>query len=440
MSNARHETLFIFMIIPLILAATFIPYLIGYSHTPPGEVFTWIIPVTNVDAHTWLAMMRQGQEGHLLFQNKYWIEPHPSIIFHPFWLTLGSLSRSLKIPLIAAYHLGRVLSGFFLLWFLYLFIANFFEQPAERRWVFLLTVLGSGLGWLQALGVPMMSIDLWLPDVFVFYSLYGFPHIVFAQALIILTFMCYLKAGAQKSRLTALLGGVCCLLLTFIHPLDGLLVIGVIVLHTLDSFIGNKKIALFIPVGLITLLTLPAMAYNIYLYALQPVAKIMTREYFFKSPHSLWLITGFGLLLPPAILGIYWSRRLPAFRLLTFWLLAALILAYLPLPHQRKFLEGSFIPLGLLAGYGLFESLQRWGQYRVYILNKKGIIASMLLLLAALGNIYILAADASAFKNYRYEEYMKNTEAGQPPYLRKEFLEAFSWLEQNTTGTEAVLS
>lgn len=440
MNFTRHENTFILILIFAILAATFIPYLSGYYHTPPDHVFTWIIPVTNVDVHPWLAMMRQGQEGRLLFSHKYWIEPHSPIIFHPFWLALGNLSQSLKIPLIAAYHGGRILSGFFLLWFLYLFIANFFEQARERRWVFLLTALSSGLGWLQVLGIPMMSIDLWLPDAFVFYPLYGFPHIVFAQALMVLTFMSYLKAVAQKSYLTASLGGICCLFLTLIHPLDGLLVLGVIFLHSLDRFVQDRKISLFTPVSLIVLLTTPAVAYNVYLYALQPVSKIMTSESFFRTPNSLWLMAGYGLLLPLAALGIYWSRKLPHFRLLSLWLLSALILAYLPVPHQRKFLEGSFIPLGILAGYGLFEGLNRWGQRRVYILNKKKAAALILLLITVLGNLYILAADVSAFKNYTYEGYMKNPQAGQPPYLRKEYREAFAWLELYTKRNDIVLS
>lgn len=440
MNHSRYETTFIFLLIPLILAATFIPYLGGYYHTPPGQVFTWIIPVTNVDVHPWLAMMRQGQEGHLLFQHKYWIEPHSPVIFHPFWLALGNLSKSLKISLIAAYHLGRMLSGFFLLWFLYLFIASCFEQGTERRWVFLLTALGSGLGWLWALGIPMLSIDLWIPDAFVFYSLYGFPHIVFAQALMILTFISYLKAVAQKSYLTASLGGIGCLLLTFIHPLDGLLVLAVIFLHSLDNFVRDRRIFLFIPGALIALITTPAIAYNVYFYVFQAVAKIMTQEQIFRTPNSLWLLSGYGLLTPLAVWGIYWSRKFSNFRLLTFWLLSALILAYLPLPHQRKFLEGSFIPLGMLAGYGLFEILNRWGQRRAYILNKKGTVALVLLLLVALGNLYVMAADLAGFKNYSYEGYTKNSEGGQPPYLPEEYLKAFSWLEQNTERADAVIS
>src|ERR1700691_1118397 len=66
--------------------ATSIPYLLNWRDTPPGRLYTWILPPYPEDSFAYQAWAQQAAHGALLFRDKYTALPHAAFLFHPFFL------------------------------------------------------------------------------------------------------------------------------------------------------------------------------------------------------------------------------------------------------------------------------------------------------------------------------------------------------------------
>jgi hypothetical protein len=184
----------IWAVVGVILSS--LPYLIAFWSTPPERVYTGFL--TNPeDGHTYLAKMRQGQRGAWRFRLPYTAEPHEGEYIFTYYLALGHLARALGLDapgaLIWIWHAARAMNGMILLLVLYYTVAHWFHDVALRRFAFALTALGSGLGWLVALLGPLFgplfgqtTVDLWVPEGYVWYSIFANPHFPLAIALLLL--------------------------------------------------------------------------------------------------------------------------------------------------------------------------------------------------------------------------------------------------------------
>jgi hypothetical protein len=187
----------------LVVAASSIPYLVAWQQETPDRAFSGCILLVE-DCSSYLAKMRQGADGAWLFHIPYTPEEHPGALVYLFHLLLGKLAAllpggDLTSRLVLVYHLARVVFGLGLLLTVYRFLAALSEQVMVRRLAWLMVALGGGLGWLLAglgnarwFGSP--PLDLFLAEGFAFIALYGFPHVAAAQSLLLVGFLCLLKA------------------------------------------------------------------------------------------------------------------------------------------------------------------------------------------------------------------------------------------------------
>jgi hypothetical protein len=144
------------------------------------------------------------------------------------------------------------------------------------------------------------------------------------------------------------------------------------------------------------------------------------------TPPSLFgLLFGFSFLIIPAVLGIpNWIKsKLPA--VILYWILANGLVLYLPFSFSGRFLAGMFIPLSILAVYGVqnFRNLSSKTTSPDKIFNRY-----FLTLLP--GNLLILLFLLQTPQNARdFPVYIPNTE-----------IQALQWLGENTTASDLVLA
>jgi len=122
-----------FLVIAIIWSAfaallTLLPYLAGHAVAPQGARFMWFIG-NNLDQNSYMAWIKQGAEGRLLFEDKFTTEPQSGLFFFPFFLILGWICRLTGAAPLFVYHGARVLLAFVLLLFAWSFSGRFLKDP-----------------------------------------------------------------------------------------------------------------------------------------------------------------------------------------------------------------------------------------------------------------------------------------------------------------------
>lgn len=154
----RREWRWVVLVTLALVVASSLPYLIARTVAPEGTRFTGLI-FNPQDGNSYIAKMRQGLRGDWSFHLPYTPEPHTGAPVYLFYLLAGHLARRTGLPLIAVYHGIRVTGGAAMLLACYVLASRLSEDVRERRVMFLLAALGSGLGWLVG-SLGIMTADL----------------------------------------------------------------------------------------------------------------------------------------------------------------------------------------------------------------------------------------------------------------------------------------
>src|SRR3984893_13261929 len=207
----------------IVALVSLLPYLLAYIWTPAGHHFAGFFFIAD-DATTYLAKMRQGADGALLWNDPYTSEPHGGVFLFSFYILFGHLAALLHLPLIAAYHVARI-SGAVALIIAADQLCRRVLPPDLRRLGLVLGILGSGAGFLaQASGNPSVfgsqleALDLHLPEISGWYSILAIPHFAWATALIIAALLGLLRIVEAPGWRPLALTAVSLIALTAIHP------------------------------------------------------------------------------------------------------------------------------------------------------------------------------------------------------------------------------
>jgi hypothetical protein len=340
----------------VVVAAASVPYLVAYLATPDGLFYLGFLSNPE-DGHTYLAKMRQGWQGDWLFHLAFTPEPHQGEFLFTYYLFLGHLSRWLGLPSILILHLARAVNGALLVVVVYYAAAQFFADVAQRRFAFWLTVVGSGLGWLVTF-FGVMSADLWVPEGYVFYSLFANPHFPLAIALLILGLLWSVTpwdtARIDPRRVVGV--AVCAIGLGIVQPFC-LLTVGVVLpVYALVRWIQRRRFPrrLFVSGLAFGLCGLPFVI-NGYLASIQnPAFAAWSAQNQTPSP-PLWdYVLGYGLIFVLALVGLAVGIRRRSLRdlFLSTWAAVTVALLYVPFSLQRRLVLGLIVPLGMLAAIG----------------------------------------------------------------------------------------
>ncbi|MFQ6101585.1 MAG: hypothetical protein ACE5OS_10190 [Anaerolineae bacterium] len=352
----RREWRWVALVTLALVVASSPPYLIAWGVTPEGAHFTGLV-FNPQDGNSYIAKMRQGLAGSWSFRLPYTPEPHDGAPVYLFYLFLGHLARWVSLPLILVYHGVRMAGGAAMLVTLYALASRLSDDVRGRRVMFLLTALGSGLGWLVGLG-GLRTADLWVPEAFPVYALLANAHFPLAMALMVGTALCGLQI-AERGRqgwpcgpgmvLTAVALGV-------IQPFGLVAVFGGVGVALVARTVRERRVpwravAWSAAAGVVAL---PYPLYAQWVLRTDPVLAAWSAQNVTPSP-PLWdWALSYGPVLVLAVPGVVCAARLGSAGdwLLLGWVGVTLAGMYAPLPLQRRLSLGLGIPLGLLAGVG----------------------------------------------------------------------------------------
>lgn len=424
------------LIIAISIAITFfsqLPLLFGYLGETQYQKFMGI-PVHITDANNHLHWMLQAKEGEIFFTNKFTHEDVPALIFNPYHLLIGNLSRFSGLDILVWYHLFNILLIFGFLLYLYRFITEFISDKRTRLYAFLFAGLGSGFGFIwyqskQLFNKWIVSADLWVTDMNIFGS-FGHPHFTLATLLMLAVFLHGYRAIEKTSRKDAIYSGLYGLLLGFVHIFDVVTVAVVLAGWYAYRSIQEKKYDLptFFNLSIIGILISPSVLYYLWILLFNPTYAEWNALNQTVTPNLPALLSGFGLLIIFAVIQIYKERK--KLSLFSVWMILNLILVYLPINVQRRFLLGIGIPLAILSAQAYIVIL------KPYLISKKVFLVARAIIIALVfgTTLHNVIYDIATLHEGEVDEY-SNTK-----YLSRAEYEALEWIENNIQDEAVIIA
>lgn len=401
-----------FLYYALILVLLNLPYAFGFLGNDDWHLFNGFI-LNPIDGNSYLAKMQLGVEGKWLFTLPFTSEIGVERFLFIFYILLGQVARITGIEPIIIFHLTRNLAFIFLLGEIKRFIDWACDDALSRKWAFFIVSMGSGLGWMVFL-FGITTSDFWVSEAYPFLSAFINPH--FPLGLALMMGMLRNSESASGWRL-ALLSIALALILPF-----GIVIISVTLGLTSIWRIwqGQKQHLASMIIGLLPGLAI--IGYQYWFVGADKQLSIWNAQNLTHSPPAWDLVISLSPVIILAFLDLFFDRHnlraTPHRVLLWAWLGASLLLMYLPLPFQRRFITGLYIPAAILA----IMTMRSWVKssqkaYRV------------LLVLSIPTNIIILLAGSMAAVNRDPRLFITGDE-----------YQAMSWIRSHTTIQDVILA
>ncbi len=380
--------------------------------------------INSQDMYTYVASIEQARQGKLLFENLLTNEPQTRTLVRPLYAVIGIGARVANISSVSAYQLARVIVSLIFCLVLYLFLCEIFSSQSLRLFAFTLLLTGSGLGWIVGRWIESSS-DLWIPESNVFMSLAESPHFIFSQTLMLLIFFLFLRYLTTQKKVFAVgvvLGAV---LLAFEHPFD-LLIVGPVLLST-----GLLTGVAVIPLLIVVFLTMIGIIYPLIELRLNPIFASEQAQGVSYSPSPMSYLSGFGLVIPPAIAGANTAltKTRPVIRMMLLWASIGILSLYAPVSFQRRLSEGLWIPIAILASLGWEQCLVRLGKRsRLVRLGLSALVLGVL----AISSVRLVISDLQIIRSESTQSYYYS--------ILPDEVAAFSWIKAHASTQDVILS
>lgn len=404
---------------------TLLPYIYAWTAQPPGRVFMGFFFLGD-DANTYLAKMREGWEGAWRWTNRYSTEPGTGAWFFVFWIFLGHVAAWTHASLMFTFHAARVAGAFALLAAGWLFITEFLDDPRQRRFALWFLAVGLGCGYvIQALGHPVVlgqqtdTLDWRMPELSAFYSVLALPHFAWAAAFQAAACVFTLRAAERGSFRYGLLGGAAWLGEASIHAQMPILLGGAFAIALLVRPVGRRGYAAALFAFAVAA---PYVAYSYWASSHVPEVLRWSAQWRNNLPPdglSLGLALLPQLLLAALALPGAIRRRSRGELMLIAWLLLLAAILWLPNPAgnlRRRFFDGIYLPLVVLAARGMYEVVVPALRGRARGLVPFGYVA-----FASMGSLFLLLAPMLYATNSTYS-------------LSSEEMGALDWLAAHPAG------
>jgi hypothetical protein len=399
-------------VLALVLAV--LPYAAGYLAAPRGMIFLGALNNLG-DTGQYLAALRQGTDGHLLYVNQYTSLRVAPVLIYPLYTATGLLLAPLHLTAPALYQLLHLLAGGALLAALWRFCRT--VVPGKPVLAYAVALFGGGL-YLPALllsglvrvRLPFAPVALTAPELSLFATLLISPHGAVGLAAELWALAGYVRwrRDGQGRHLAVLSGGGLVLGLSYPFGLPVLLTVIVV-----DAVASQARPAAHAPQArrmageaLLALSLLPALAVALYyavLFHHDPLwgASNMLR---LPPPSISVLAAAFGPLLALGLLPLIARLDLrlrgdPACgegkplglshstRLVATWAIVNGLLLLAPLPQSERLLSGWSVPLAILAAGVLGrmgrQAARRWA---VALALSNVVLALLYLMVAVAGS------------------------------------------------------
>lgn len=447
------------LVAALAMAVSTVPYLVGFQMSN-GRHFMWL-GYNLDDSCVYLSWMRQAADGATRNLNLFTTDAQHGIAPNPFFWLLGTIARMTRLPLIAVYHLSRVVCGLCLLAAVWNLICTLVVDARSRMAAFLFTCFSAGLGWLPLFWTaPLPSpVDVWQPEAITFLCLYLSPLFCFSLTLQVLIVSLLFQSHRRRSIRPAIWAGLCGLVLGLSHTYDVITMsavwIAFLLAYTVISVRSGEPITeqarRWVCAFIAGAITAPAVLYIAFQLKTETVFR-QRADVLTLAPPLIWVLLGYGVTLlfaTLAALRLIRSHRIPAEAneengkngrcitsgidatvLLIGWAVANIACAYIHTTFQRKMLQGAHIPIAILGGIGatlLYDGpriKRRIPSFPLYLLIVTGLLAPTNLLFA-LRDIQNYSANLAQTRLHR-------------TYLLNGELDALAWLDRTIPAHTAV--
>jgi hypothetical protein len=404
-------------IIVLILIVITIPFLYGSINSGSDYVFGGFL-LNPIDGNSYLAKMHEGWEGSWSFSLPYTPVQGNGVFLFIFYLFLGHLSRWINLPLIIVFHLTRLICSIFFLSMLWRFINFHIKDSKVAFSVFILSGLGSGLGWIASI-FGMLPMDFWVAEAYPFLSIFSNPHFPLSLGLILAGYI-IIKNSFQKMRrlFLFLIGFLLAVILPFGFVILGILLLIEYVISWKDH-VKNQWIDLIsFSVG-----GFPVLFYQFGIINTDPQLIVWNIQNQTPAPQPINLILSLSPALIFALLYIYRKKNIKSDQStlsLIVWMVAGIFLTYLPFNLQRRFLLGIFIPVSILAMKYLSELVDK---------QKNRLLVGVLISFSLISNLIMIISGFVGMKSF------------QPIlYITKSEYEGLKWISSKANTDDLVLS
>jgi hypothetical protein len=343
-----------------IVLLTLIPYAIVCADAGDSH-FTGFL-FNPYDSASYLAKMRQGEEGQWLYTLAFSESPGSGALIFPYYLFLGHAARLLNMPLVFTWHMARLLGGLLFLIAAWECFGRVGLSRHSRIIAWILAALGAGFGF-AAIAFGGFTADLWVAEYLPVLGMLTSAHFPLATALILFLAM-QIALPARRPSLSSL--ALIFLLATLLGavqpfgflPLGAALAAWMIWVRIDSGIFPEGSVAGLAAAGLGIL---PWAVYDLWIILSLPAFASWFSQNLTPTPPVWDLVLSLGL--PGLIAAVSFVRFLmnpgpfraklrsvsQARLLLGLWFAINLLLLYAPFPLQRRLMLGMWIPLAALA-------------------------------------------------------------------------------------------
>lgn len=444
------EWRWVILVSAILILLSSLPYLAGFSAQKGGDVFVGTV-YDRPDYAVHMGAMRAGWSGGWQYRMRFSSEPHRGVYTKLAYIFLGHLARFSGLSLVGMYHIARIVFGFVSCLLIYAVLAWCFQEIFWRRVAFLFSTLASGLGWLQLIfgWVPSTNIspiDFWLSDAYYFFGLIAFPHFTAITALTLGILLCGIAYLFLPRWYYIAIMSVCVLALQSFQPyapiFADIALVGIVLSNWLQS--GRIQWVVVFGLAVFAAVQIPILAYNAWVFGSDPVWEGFIAQNVTLSPPPVYILWGFGVLLPLALIGFLrialksfahqiepgMNEAIP-FWAFAFWGLGGGLLAYFPTLLQRRFLHAMTIPLAILATEGLRGGLFPWINSMAggKLIRWYGILALSIVGFTSISSLLLSFGGVLQVRMVPDEYYIPNS-----------VIQAIDWLGSNTPARSVILA
>jgi len=355
------------IVILVFIALITLPYGLAALFSRP-DVFGGFL-LNPIDGNSYLAKMKQGALGEWRFHLPYTAEPGEGAYLFLFYILLGHLSNLLQVDTWIVFHVARVAAAIVLALAVdHTVRAVWPEHPDAQRLAFLLTLLGSGIGWL-AIPFGKLTTDMWVAEAYPFLASFANPHFPLGQAAI----LWILEQAREEYSLRRWEGIFVVGCLAAVAMPFSPVVAGVVMVGAAGWRWANRRGLVIWPLTALIGAAVIVLAQFLAIRG-DPVLAAWDAQNLTPAPNILDMLLSMSPALILAIVTIFHFRRSEvneARRQMMVWLVVGWILIYLPFNLQRRFITGYFIPAAVLAGWaitGFYRSQKHKKVWPVFVI------------------------------------------------------------------------
>jgi hypothetical protein len=422
----RSGRAFYWIVAGLLLGASLLPYIYAASASGEDMLFGGFL-FNPIDGNSYLAKMQQGLHGSCTFTLPFTAEKGDGSLLNLYYIFLGHLARWSGLSLLWVYHLARLGGSLVLLAGLFRFVQRTLGEGVPARLAYLVAALGSGMGWL-ALPWGAFTTDFWVAEAYPFLSAYAAPHFSLGLGLL-LVLLAPPAAPAQEeawpSRALRTLLLSCCL--AIISPFGVVIVLVGLAWPFLKAFFPLRWESFTAALGerlpWVLLGGGPWLLYYQWAAWRDPLLASWNAQNLTPTP-PLWdLILAFSPFLLLAVPGVVQAVRKDSanMRWVAAWLLLGMVLLYLPIGLQRRFMMGLYVPMVVLAVWLLNRMLHSY--------RRLWLVGLLLFVLSLPTNLVVLLTARHAVVTQDAQIYYSQAEA-----------DAFRWIASQTPPDSLILA